>query len=195
MVAVFMLAVGAVVSVVSTVTVAASALEIGPVLLATSVTAFAPSRTITVPSDIHEAKTVNLIADALDGLITQPVAVPTLEKSADSIPLTNSENVSVYASKRVDDGVLGEDQVADGVVSTVTVAASEWAFGQVLLATSDTAFAASREMTVPSDAQTTTTLTTVPEVSDGVNLQPVAVPAFEKSPESISLINSENVSV
>ena len=65
----------------------------------------------------------------------------------------------------------------------------------MLVAASITPFAARREITVPSDAQTTTTLIVVPEVSDGVNLQPVAVPAFEKSPEAISLINSPNFSV
>ena len=58
-----------------------------------------------------------------------------------------------------------------------------------------TAFAASREITVPSDAHTTTTIIVVPDVADGVKLQPVAVPAFEKSPETMSLINSANVSV
>ena len=124
-VAVFTLADGAVVSVVSTDTVAASVFVIGPVVLATSVTAFAPSRKITVPSDVQVTKTVSVIADAVEGVNAQPVAVPTLEKSADAIPLTNSENVSVYLSMRVGDGVLGEIQVAVGTVaSIVTLVAS-----------------------------------------------------------------------
>ena len=94
-VAVFTLAVGAVVSDVSTVTVAALALAIGPVVPATSVTEFAASRTITVPSDVQVTKTVSVIADAVEVVNAQPVAVPALEKSAAAIPLTNSENASV----------------------------------------------------------------------------------------------------
>ena len=48
---------------------------------------------------------------------------------------------------------------------------------------------------MPAPVQRTDTVIVVPEVADGVNEHPVAVPVFEKSPEDKPLMASLNVSV
>jgi hypothetical protein len=85
-------AVGAVRSIV---TLAASVLDVGPVLPAVSVTPFAASRAITVPSEQLATVTVIEVPLEADGVNTQPVAVPVLEKSLDAILLTDSLKVRV----------------------------------------------------------------------------------------------------
>jgi hypothetical protein len=68
----------------------------GPVLEAASRTVLDPSLAMTVPSEVHVTETViEVDVDAADGVNTQPVALPRLEKSPDAIPVTDSENVSV----------------------------------------------------------------------------------------------------
>jgi hypothetical protein len=57
--------------------------------------------------------------------------------------------------------------------------------GPVLPAASTTPFAVSCNCNEPSWHCVTTTLTDEPDVVDGVNTQPCAVPAFEKSPAAI----------
>ncbi|MFZ9446391.1 MAG: hypothetical protein ACO277_09620 [Ilumatobacteraceae bacterium] len=68
----------------------------GPVLEAASRTVLDPSLAMTVPSEVHVTETViEVDVDAADGVNTQPVALPRLEKSPDAIPVTDSEKVSV----------------------------------------------------------------------------------------------------
>jgi hypothetical protein len=69
---------------------------VGPVLEAASRTVLDPSLAMTVPSEVHVTETViEVDVDAADGVNTQPVALPRLEKSPDAIPVTDSEKVSV----------------------------------------------------------------------------------------------------
>ncbi len=87
------MAVGAVVS--RTMVVVAVAAEAGPVLVAESVAPFAAKRGITVPSPHPDTNTVRLLPESEPGANEHPVAVPVLEKSPASTPVTDSENVSV----------------------------------------------------------------------------------------------------
>jgi hypothetical protein len=80
---------------VSMMTVGAITTEVGPVLKEPSVTRFANSRMMTVPSDVHVTEIVTNEPDDDDGEKTHPAAVPEFEKSPDAIPETTSENVSV----------------------------------------------------------------------------------------------------
>ena len=65
--------------------------------------------------------------------------------------------------------------------STVTEEASKLLAGPLLPAASETALAAKLKTTVPSEQEETVTVIEEPEEAEGVNKQPVAVPAFEKS--------------
>jgi hypothetical protein len=90
--------VGAVVSgaVVSIVTLDASVAELGPVLVAVSLTDPEASRSMTVPSVVQTTVTVIEVPEAADGVIDEHVAVPPeLLKSPAAIPLTLSENANV----------------------------------------------------------------------------------------------------
>jgi hypothetical protein len=69
------------------------------------------------------------------------------------------------------------------VVSIVTDAAVFNPF--VFPAASATAPFLRLTMTVPSLVQTTFKVIDVPEIADGVNTQPVAVPVYEKSSDAI----------
>lgn len=62
-------------------------------------------------------------------------------------------------------------------------------------AASCTELALSRATNVPAPVQSTDTVIVVPEVADGVNVHPVAVPVFVKSAADKPLIASLNVSV
>ncbi|MFM8884304.1 MAG: hypothetical protein ACKOH7_05830, partial [Solirubrobacterales bacterium] len=174
-------------SVRSTVTVPPSAEEAGPVFPAESATPEAVSRGVTVPSPQPEAVTVIEVPLAADGVNVQPVAVPALEKSPEAMPETGSLKVSVQAWLTDDVGLDGvPDQVAVGAVrSMVTEPESVAAEGPELLFESVTESAARRTCTVPSEQPLTTTLIDVPLEADGANVQPVAVPALEKSPAAI----------
>jgi hypothetical protein len=91
--------------------VATSALT-GPLFKDKSATAFEASRAITVPSDEHTTDTVmEGDAEPAEGVKTQPVAVPVLEKSPAAMPETLSEKVNVYDNVRDpvgDDGTVHE---------------------------------------------------------------------------------------
>lgn len=68
----------------------------GPVFEAVSITEPDLRRSTTVPSDVHTTLTVTETFAVLPaGDTTQPVAVPPIEKSPATMPLTDSENVSV----------------------------------------------------------------------------------------------------
>jgi len=67
--------------------------------------------------------------------------------------------------------------------------------GPVFATASLTESARSVATTVPSDAHATVTVMDVPDVADGVNKQPVAVPVLEKSSLVIPLTLSEKSSV
>ena len=73
----------------------ATGVETGPGLPGTSLTALAASLSITVPDEQEEAVTVIDDPDEAEGVKTQPVAVPVLEKSAAANPEMASEKVSV----------------------------------------------------------------------------------------------------
>jgi len=129
----------------------------------------------------------------------QPVAVPVFEKSSAVRPVTSSENVSVYS---IDEAFVGDDWVVvnpatlGAVVSRVMVLDAVVADdGPVLPAVSVPPSAANRGMIVPSEHPDTRTVRVVPESEPGANEQPVAVPAFEKSPASTPVTPSENVKV
>jgi len=79
------------------------------------------------------------------------------------------------------------------VRSIVTEAASKLLAGPLLPAASETALAAKLKATVPSEQEETVTVIEEPEAADGVNTQPVAVPAFEKSAEVSPETASEKV--
>ena len=81
--------------VLSTLTEEALRLDAGPLLPAESDTAEAASRNTTVPSEQEATVTVIEDPEAADGVKTQPVAVPVLEKSAEVKPLTVFEKVRV----------------------------------------------------------------------------------------------------
>jgi hypothetical protein len=84
--------------------------------------------------------------------------------------------------------VVGEGAVVVvvgvGTVSIVTDEALTPDTGPVM-PDADTAPAAIRATTVPSDEHATPTVIVVPDPADGVNTQPVAVPVLEKSPAAI----------
>ena len=67
----------------------------GPVLLAASETAAAASRNTTVPAEQEATVTVIDDPEAAEGVNTQPVAVPVLEKSAAANPEMASEKVKL----------------------------------------------------------------------------------------------------
>ncbi len=94
-------------------------------------------------------------------------------------------------------GVAGAvPHVAVGPVrSIVTAVAVAAVAGPVLPARSDTAPAARRGATVPSEQLLAVTVTEVPDVAEAANVQPVAVPAFEKSPGAMPDTDSLKVSV
>ena len=79
--------------------------------------------------------------------------------------------------------------------SIFTEEADRAAAGPVLLAASETAAAASRSATVPSEQEATVTVIDEPEAAEGVNTQPVAVPVFEKSAAPNPEIASEKAKV
>ena len=87
-----------------------------------------------------------------------------------------------------------EVQVAVGAVrSTVTEEASRLAAGPELFDASDTEEEPSLKTTVPSEQEEAVTVIEDPEEAEVVNVQPVAVPAFEKSAEVRPVIDSEKV--
>jgi hypothetical protein len=103
----------------SIVTVDADAAADGPWLEAESDTEFDANLAITVPSDAHVTDTVTDDPDEPDGENTQPVAVPTFEKSAAAMPDTDSLKANVYDNVREFDGDAGAVHVAVGGVASV----------------------------------------------------------------------------
>jgi hypothetical protein len=96
--------VGAVMSRV-TVVVASAALA-GPMLPAASDAPFAANRGVTAPAPHELMVTVNVVPEAALGVKVQPVAPIGLEKSAEAIPVTDSENSIVYVNDVALVGVL-----------------------------------------------------------------------------------------
>ena len=94
----------------------------------------------------------------------------------------------------VGDGAVVVVGVGVGTVSIVTDEALTPDTGPVM-PDADTAPAAIRATTVPSDAHTTDTVTLEPDEPDGVNTHPVAVPVLEKSPAAIPVTLLLNTSV
>ena len=82
-------------------------------------------------------------------------------------------------------GEAGDEvQEAVGTLrSTVTEGALSLADGAALPAESEAALAASLNITVPSEQEATVTVIDEPELAEGVNTQPVAVPVLLKSAE------------
>jgi hypothetical protein len=148
-------------------------------------TASAAIRATTVPSDEHTTDTVTLEPDEPDGVNTHPVAVPVLEKSPAAIPVTLLLNTSVYDNVRDDDGDDGS--VHDTVGTSVSIVTDEALTPDTgpVMPEAETASAAIRATTVPSDEHTTDTVALEPDEPDGVNTHPVAVPVLEKSPAAI----------
>ena len=95
----------------------------------------------------------------------------------------------------VDEVVVVEVVVVDAEVSMVTLDASVFDVGPVFPAASETVFAVSRAITVPSLEHVTETVMLVPELALGVKAHPLAVPALLKSPEAIPLTDSLKASV
>ena len=89
---------------------------------------------------------------------------------------------------------VGTVVVGVGTVSIVTDEALTPDTGPVM-PDADTASAAIRATTVPSDEHATDTLTLEPDELDGVNTHPVAVPVLEKSPAAIPVTLLLNTSV
>jgi hypothetical protein len=101
----------------------------------------------------------------------------------------------VIDNVRVVDGIVVVVIAVDGSGELiVTVVASTSAAGPSLPTASRTALAASRRMTVPSDAQLTETVKFVPVAALGVKVQPVAVPELEKSAPESPVTDSLNAS-
>ena len=103
---------------VSIVTLVAVAADDGPEFVAVSETAPDASLATTVPSEVQTTVTVIDEPDAALGVKAQPVAVPELLKSPETIPLTDSLNASVYESVRDDEGEPGAVHVAVGAVES-----------------------------------------------------------------------------
>ena len=82
------------------VTDAADACDAGPVFPARSVTPFAPRRATTVPSELHDTDTVNVVPLLASGVNVHEEAVPPLEKSEDERPVTDSDIVNVRSKLR-----------------------------------------------------------------------------------------------
>jgi hypothetical protein len=124
-----------------------------------------------------KSKSVPSVAEIVEHVIaSSPVTVNVID--ADVAVAADRANVSVGA-----------------VLSMVTVVASALAVGPLFAAASATEFAARRATTVPSDVHVTDTVTEVPEVADGVNVQPAAVPVLLKSPAAMPETDSEKLSV
>ena len=79
------------------------------------------------------------------------------------------------------------------VLSTLTEEALRLDAGAVLPAASETAEAANLSTTVPSEQEATVIVIDEPELAEGVNRQPVAVPVLEKSTEVKPLTDLEKV--
>ena len=90
---------------------------------------------------------------------------------------------------------MAVQEAVGAVRSTVTEEASTLLAGPLLPAVSDIAEAASRSTTVPSEQEETVTVIDDPEAAEGVNTQPVAVPALLKSAEVNPETDLEKVSV
>ena len=96
---------------------------------------------------------------------------------------------------RDDDGDDGS--VHDTVGTSVSIVTDEALTPDTgpVMPDADTASAAIRATTVPSDEHTTDTVTLEPDELDGVNTHPVAVPVLEKSPAAIPVTLLLNTSV
>jgi hypothetical protein len=182
---------------VSIVTEDALRAAVGPVVEAELITELGERRAITVPSDEHTTETVIAAEAAADGVKTQPVAVPVLEKSPAAMPDTGSVKVNVYDNVRDAEGVEGAVHVASGTAELIKIVVATSALtGPLFKDKSVTAFEASRAITVPSDEHTTdTVMEGDAEAAEGVKTQPVAVPVLEKSPAAMPETLSEKVNV
>ena len=93
--------------------------------------------------------------------------------------------------------VVGEGAVVVVGVGTVSIVTDEALTPDTgpVMPEAETASAAIRATTVPSDEHTTDTVTLEPDPADGVNTHPVAVPVLEKSPVAIPVTLLLNTSV
>ena len=169
--------------------------DAGPVFPARSATALTASLGMIEPEEHPVATTLIEAPLAADGVNVQPVALPSLVKSAAAIPVTDSEKFSAQVMLEALVGVGGAvPQLAVGLRrSIVTALPSRAAPGAVLPAASLNDPDAIRGMSVPSEQPVTTTFTDVPLAADGANEQPVAVPAFVKSPAAMPETDSLKV--
>ena len=159
----------------------------GPVFPDRSVTELTVRRGMIEPEEQPVATTLIEAPLETEGVKVQPVALPSLVKSAAAIPVTDSEKLSAQVMLEALVGVGGAvPQLAVGLRrSIVTELASRAVPGAVLPAASLTDPAAICGIRVPSEQPVTTTFTDVPLAADGAKVQPVAVPALLKSPAAI----------
>jgi hypothetical protein len=179
--------------------VVAVAADAGPVLPAMSDAPAAAKTGMIVPAEQLVIVTVRVAPESVPGANEQLVAVPPFEKSPAATPVTDSENVSVYAmlaefvgdeTADVNDDTVGA--VTSRVIVVVAVAADA---GPVLPAVSVAPPTTKTGMTVPSPQLVIVTVRDEPESVPGANEQLVAEPEFEKSPAATPVTDSENVSV
>jgi len=179
--------------------VVAVAADAGPVLPAMSDAPAAAKTGIIVPAEQLVIVTVRVVPESVPGANEQLVAVPPFEKSPAATPVTDSENVSVYAmlAEFVGDETADvNDDTVGAVTSRVSVVVAVAAdAGPVLPAVSVAPPTTKTGMTVPSPQLVIVTVRDEPESVPGANEQLVAEPEFEKSPAATPVTASENVSV
>ena len=95
-------------------------------MLARSVTALEARRATTVPSELHDTDTVNVVPLLASGVNVQADAVPPLEKSEDERPVTDSDIVNVRSKLRTMYDVAEEvKELTDGAVLSIVIDAVE----------------------------------------------------------------------
>ena len=185
-------------AVMSRVTVEPSAAVAGPVLDTASVAPFAAKRGMIVPSPQPVIVTVRETPESALGSNTQEAAVPVLEKSPATMPVTVRENVSVYEIEAAfvgDEVTAVNDDTVGAAASRAIVGPSAIVVGPVLPAASVAPFAAKCGMIVPAEQLVRVTVRSAPASVPVANTQPVAVPVCVKSPAATPVTDSENVSV
>ena len=151
------------------------------------VTALGAIRMIAVPS--VEQVRVTVYEEPEPDTESVHVAVPRLLMSSAAKPVTDWLKTTPYERVRFDVGFGGADVIIGVGFAVVIVTALDEVnvAGPLLPALSATVFGDIVRVTVPACVHRVVTSTAVPEVTDVVMLQGVAVPAAEKSDEAIPL--------
>jgi hypothetical protein len=154
---------------------------------------------ISVPAGALEFVYVRTYGPAPEPLVTtpvHPVPVPVFESVDVTRPVTLSENVTEKVAEVREKAVFVNVETVGAVMSRVIVVDDvAAAAGPVFDEASVAPLIAKRGWIVPAEQPVIVTVRVAPLSVPGSYTQPVAVPAFEKSPAATPVTDSENVSV